>query len=75
MHAADEGGQDVGVLRVVVVAGAVHVGGHGGDEVGAVLAVVGIAKTDAGESIKYSGQLKLPNSLNFVPLFPSTYQK
>uniref|UniRef100_A0A8R7R825 Uncharacterized protein n=1 Tax=Triticum urartu TaxID=4572 RepID=A0A8R7R825_TRIUA len=49
VEAADEGGQDVRVLRVEVVLGAVEVGGHGGDGVEAVLDAVGLAHLDAGD--------------------------
>jgi hypothetical protein len=49
VHLADHGRQHMRVLGVIVVAGAVHIGRHGGDEVGAVLAVVGIAQPDAGD--------------------------
>ncbi len=45
----DEGREDVGGLEVVVVVGAVHVGGHGGNEIAAVLLVEGFAKFDAGD--------------------------
>lgn len=46
---ADHGGEDVGVLRVEIVAGAVEVGGHGADEAGAELLAVGLAEADAGD--------------------------
>lgn len=49
VEAADERGQDVGVLGVEVVVGAVEVGGHGGDGVEAVLDAVGLAHLDAGD--------------------------
>ena len=52
MEAADERGDDVAVLGVVVVARAVEVGGHDAAVVHAmtlaILAVVGLAKLDAG---------------------------
>jgi hypothetical protein len=46
---AEEGGQDVGGLQVVVVVGPVEVGGHGADEVAAMLAPEGLAELDAGD--------------------------
>ena len=46
---ADEGREDVGVGEVEVVAGAVEVGGHGGEVARAVLAVVAPAHLDAGD--------------------------
>ena len=49
MELADQGGQDVAVGQVEVVAGAVEVGRHDAAEVGAVLAVVGFAEFDAGD--------------------------
>ena len=45
---ADQGGNDVGVLGVVVVAGAIKVGRHHAAVVGTVLAVVAFAELDAG---------------------------
>ncbi len=49
MKFADEGGEDVGGLEIVVVAGAVKIGGHGGDEVAVVLAAEGFAEFEAGD--------------------------
>ena len=49
MELANPGGQDVAGLQVEVVARAIQVGGHGGDEIGAVLAVVALAHQDAGD--------------------------
>ena len=46
---ADERGQDVRAGQVEVVAGAVEVGGHGGEVAGSVLAVVAPAHLDAGD--------------------------
>ena len=46
---ADQGGQDVARLEVEIVAGAVEVRRHGGDEVAAVLAAEGLAELDAGD--------------------------
>ena len=48
MKAADECGHHVAVLRVVVVAGAVQVGGHDAAVVAPVLAVVAFTQFDAG---------------------------
>ena len=45
----EHGRDDVGVLQVVVVAGAIEVGRHGRAEVGAILPVVGLAHLDAGD--------------------------
>ena len=46
---ADHGRQHVGTLQVEVVARAVEVGRHGGDEVRAVLLAIGLAELDAGD--------------------------
>jgi hypothetical protein len=46
---ADHRRNDVAVLQVVVVAGAVEVGRHDAAVVGAVLAVVALAELDAGD--------------------------
>ncbi len=45
---AEEGRQDVGILEVVVVVGAVEVGRHHTDEVVAVLVSIGVAEFDTG---------------------------
>src|SRR5579862_2446942 len=42
-----EGGEDVRLLEVKVIAGAVEIGRHGADEVPAILAVVRLAEADA----------------------------
>ena len=55
---AYHGGHDVGVLEVEVVVGAVEVGGHDGDVVGAVLQVVALAhlqSCDLGDGILLVG--------------------
>ena len=44
----DKRGEDVAVGEVVVVVGAVKVGGHDADEAGAVLAIAAFAEFDAG---------------------------
>ena len=49
MEFADEGGEDVGVGEVEVVVDAVEVGGHGGDEVNAILLVIGFAEFESGD--------------------------
>ena len=49
METADQGGQDVAVLGVEVVAGPVKVGRHDRAVVGAMLAVVAFAELDAGD--------------------------
>ena len=46
---AEERGEHVAGLEVVVVAGAVEVGGHGADVVVAVLAAVAVAEFDGGD--------------------------
>jgi hypothetical protein len=48
METPDQGRQHMRAKRIVVVARTVEVGGHGGDEVAAVLAPVGLAELDAG---------------------------
>ena len=63
VEAADEGRQHVRVLRVVVVAVAVEVGGHHADEVRPVLVAVGLAELDAGDlgdGVGLVGRLQLP---------------
>ena len=62
MEAADEGREDVGVLGVVVVIGAVEVGGHHRDVVRAVLAVEELTvleAADLGQGIGFVGLLQL----------------
>ena len=49
VEAADEGGDDVGVFSVVVVAWAVEVGGHGGVVEKTVLGAVVLAHFEAGD--------------------------
>ena len=49
MGLADQGGQDVAGLQIVVITRAVKVGGHDGKISGAVLAVVSPAHLDAGD--------------------------
>ena len=49
MGFADQRGQDVAVGEVVVVVGAVKVGGHDAHIAGAVLAVAAFAQLDAGD--------------------------
>ena len=46
---AEECGEDVAGVEVVVVAGAVEVGGHGADVVVVVLAAVAVAEFDGGD--------------------------
>ena len=48
MDLADEGGEDVGVVQVIVVVRAIEIGRHGADEVFAVLTGVGLAEFDPG---------------------------
>ncbi len=48
MEFADEGGQYVGFLQIIVVIGPVQVGGHDGDVVAAVLVAVGVAELNTG---------------------------
>lgn len=52
MKTADKRRDHMAVLRMVVVAGAVQIGGHGADGVKAVLFAVGLTHLDAG----YFGQ-------------------
>ena len=62
VEATDEGGQHMGVLGMVVVVGAVEVGGHDGDVVRAVLAVEELAileAADLGQGIGLVGFLQL----------------
>ena len=59
METADRGRKHVGVLGVVVVVGAVEVGGHHGDEVGAVLAVEELAVFEARDLRKGVGLVGL----------------
>ena len=49
VEAPEEGGDDVAVLRVVVIAGAVQVCGHDGAVVGSVLTVATFAYLDTGD--------------------------
>ena len=45
---ADQGGQHVAVVEVVVVVGAVQIGGHDVDVSTPILVVIGFAQLDAG---------------------------
>ncbi len=59
---ADQGGQYMGGLEVVIVVGAVEVGGHDGNEMAAVLGSVGVAELDAGDlgdGVGFIGGLQL----------------
>ena len=49
MKFAEESGEDMGVSKIEVVVDAVEVGGHGGDEVCAVLMRVVCAEFEAGD--------------------------
>ncbi len=63
METADHGGQHVAVLGVVVVVGAVQVGGHHRDEMAAVLRPVSIAEFDPGDfgnGVGFVGGLQQP---------------
>jgi len=54
---------------MIVVARAVHVGGHGGNKVGAVLAVIGIAQPNArdlGNGIRLIRRLQRPGQHRFL---------
>ena len=62
VEAANERGQHMGVLRVVVISGAVEVGRHGGVIADAVLAAVELAEFqpgDLGDGVGFVGGLKL----------------
>ncbi len=49
VEAPQQGGDDVGILRVIVIAGAIEIGGHDAAVVAAMLAVVALAQLDAGD--------------------------
>ena len=49
MHFADQGREDVGVLKIVIVSRPVEIGRHDADEIGAVLPVVRGTHLDAGD--------------------------
>ena len=72
MHLADKCGKHVALFEVEVVAGAIEVGGHDANKVGAVLQVVAFAHFDArylGNRVGLVGILKLrcqKISYNFV---------
>ena len=58
---ADQGRENVGIFQVEVVAGAIEIGGHGGNEVAAVLAAIGLAQFDAcylGDGVPLIGRLQ-----------------
>ena len=51
----------MGALQIVIVVGTVEVGGHGGDEIAAVLAAEGLAKFETGnfgDGIPFVGRLQ-----------------
>ena len=60
MEAADEGGEDMRVLGVVVIVGTIEVGRHNGDVVGAVLAI---------EELTVFQSTNLRQRIRFVGLF------
>ena len=47
MKLPNQRGQDMGVLQIVIVIGAIHVGGHGADEIAPVFAAICLAHFDA----------------------------
>ena len=60
---ADQRGDDVAVFGMIIVAGAVEIGRHHADEVGAVLAAIGLGQLDAGDlgdRIGLVGRLQRP---------------
>ena len=63
MEAADQRGDDVAVFGMIIVAAAVEIGRHHVDEVGAVLAAIGLDHLDAGDlgdRIGLVGRLQRP---------------
>ena len=63
MEAADQGGDDVAVFGMIIVAAAVQIGRHHIDEVGAVLAAIGLHHLDPGDlgnRIGLVGRLQRP---------------
>jgi len=70
VHFMDQGRQDVGIVQVVIIAGAVEIGGHHGQEAGVVLAVVGPAcfyAGDLGYGIGPVGRLQRAGQQVFLP--------
>ena len=70
MRLADQRRQDVAVGEVVVVVGAVEIGGHHTDVAGAVLAVHALAQLDAGDlgdGVGLVGRLQRPGQQVFLP--------
>ena len=66
---ADERGQDVRVLQVIIVIRPVQIGGHGADEIAAVLAAVGLAQLEAGDlghGVPFVGRLQRPGQQVFL---------
>lgn len=61
MEAPDQGGQDMRTEWIVVITRTIQVGGHGGDEVTAMLPSVGLAELDAGDlgdGVPFVGRLQ-----------------
>ena len=70
MELADQGREDVGAFQVEVIVGAIEVGGHGRDEVAAVLLPVGLAELDAGDlgdGVGLVGRLQIAAEQVFLP--------
>ena len=49
VEAADQGGHDVAVFGMIIVAAAAQIGRHHADEVGAILAAIGFHHLDPGD--------------------------
>ncbi len=63
VEAADQGGDDVAVFGMIIVAAAVEIGRHHVDEVGAILAAIGLHHLDPGDlgnRIGLVGRLQRP---------------
>jgi len=57
VHSPDQGGQHMEIFRVIIVPRAIAIGGYGRYEVGAVLAIVCVAKADTGNLLQWRGSL------------------
>jgi hypothetical protein len=70
VQTADQGREDVGILQMKVVAGAIDIGGHDRDEARAVLAIVGLAQLqpgNLGDRVRFVGRLERPVEQGLFP--------
>ena len=70
MKPADQRGDDVAVFGMIIVAGPIQIGRHHADEVGAILAAIGLGHLDPGDlgdRIGLIGRLQRPGQHGIFP--------